>query len=477
MRIRKSTAKRLPTLFFVVAGVLVLGITGFMLSDAGKKFYEPQPGADSETPHYCDYGIYPRGECTNSTDCPSGRSCRVGPLNGAEVKYIKCVTYSTNQQQIMDCCKQGVSMNSEHTACVNPTSTPTPTKHYCDYGSNPKGTCSNTSCDIGGSGLDCRPEWVANALRRQCLSASSTDMIKDCCGAGATVKGSPGNFYCDATSTATPTPTKTNCTYGSYPLGTCSNSPCPSGRYCTSWHAVSNADPSAKKCKSVSSSTEQIMDCCPAGMVFSDANKTSCVSAPNPTSTSTPTSTATPNPTTTPPGTKFCTSYTTSYKNRTCINAICAKKLDCAQQDLAGDSYRYCIKRTTVEKVYSCCKAGVQIVNGSCAGPTDTVTPAPSDTVTSTPSDTDTPTPSDTATPPPSDTVTPPPSDTEPPPSGTVTPTPSVSSTPSITHTAAPTGFVEDILLYIGGALYAIGVFAFVAARYLGVARRKPVGK
>jgi hypothetical protein len=68
-------------------------------------------------------------------------------------------------------------------------------------------------------------------------------------------------------------------------------------------------------------------------------------------------------------------------------------------------------------------------------------------------------------TPPPTTTV-PPPTTTVPPPTTTVPPT--QTQTVTVTHTPSDTGFAEDILLYLGGILYAVGVIAFMGARVLG---------
>ena len=188
MRIRKSTAKRLPTMFFVVAGVLVLGITGFMLSDAGKKFYEPDsraadlectatqkiicsdvihvpfgwtvrckdglfyryccPSGFTNVGGYCKKvcypdGIYPANTCSNSK-CPSGRNCGYNTKNATTVNCFNATTSSGDV--IVSCCNPGVSISNN--ACVTPTPSPTPTKAPtdCPYGGlYLPGECTNVN--------------------------------------------------------------------------------------------------------------------------------------------------------------------------------------------------------------------------------------------------------------------------------------------------------------------------------------------
>lgn len=446
----KNRMKQLPTIIFAIAGLIVLGVTGFLLSDPGRKLWEPgseaagfcnnygtyssgtcnntscttalgtgnlgnkcasralsgtgyvtkcriigeqdqivdccrngAPSASGVCPGttptatptptrtptptptpssgYCSsYGNHAKNSCTNAT-CPSGRYCASKSLSGAS--NVKCVSRST-YDQIFDCCPSGQVINSAGTACViiGPTTpVPTPTKAYCnDYGSHPKNTCSNTSCANFGTGLDCRNEWVANAIGRKCLNASSTDVIKDCCAPGAVVKGTSGSFYCDATTnTVTPTPTATRT-----PTPTATRTPSPT--------ATRTPSPTATR-------------------------------TPTPTTsrTPTPTNTGSPTPTSTP--TVSSTGTTTPSITPQCTRVPLPSGCQYTSDDCTNTSY-------------------------TCNFP--------------------------------------------PPPTTTVPPTTTGTRTPSVTHTPSETGFADDVLLYIGGTLYAIGVFAFVGARYVNVARR-----
>lgn len=381
----KNTAnKNKLTVIVSVLGLVALGVVSFLLSDTSKKFYEP----NSEAVGYCTtYGTFPKYSCTN-LQCPTGRYCATKLLTGATATF--CLSRTATSDQMMSCCAAGYIINTAGSACVLPP-TPTPTQHFCDYGSNPKGTCSNTSCDIGGSGLDCRTEWVANALRRKCLSASTTDMIKDCCGASSSVKGSAGAYYCQANATPTPTPTKINCqTYGVWSLNACSNPTCSTAsiQRCVP-QLVSGA--SEVKCANRTDGVDEIRDCCAAGKILNSA-KTACVTV------ATTTVPATTVPATTVPVTS--------------------------------------IPPTTQPL---------------------TATPSVTTSITTTP-----PTGSVTGTATPTLTATP--TSTLPP-----TTSPTTNRTPSVTHTPSETGFSEDILIYLGGAFYVIGVLAFVFARYLGV--------
>lgn len=445
----KNRMKQLPTIIFAIAGLIVLGVTGFLLSDPGRRLWEPEseaagycssyasytagsctntscttalgtgnlgnkcaspnpksgtgvvtkckitgerdtivdccrygnpsssgvcpatttppptttvPPTATPTAFYCStYGNHTKNSCTNTT-CPSGRHCASKSLSGAS--NVKCVSRST-YDQIFDCCPSGQVINSAGTACVSTTPTtpiPTPTKAYCnEYGSHPKNTCSNTSCANFGTGLDCRNEWVANAIGRKCLNASSTDVIKDCCAPGAVVKGTSGSFYCDATTnTVTPTPTATRT-----PSPTATRTPSPT--------ATRTPSPTATR-------------------------------------TPTPTNTGSPTPTPTQTSTPTVSSTGTSTPSITpqCTRAPLPSGCQYTSDDCTNTSY-------------------------ACNFP--------------------------------------------PPPTSTVPPTTTGTRTPSVTHTPSETGFADNVLLYIGGTLYAIGVFAFVGARYVNVARRpKKIG-
>lgn len=502
--------KQVPSIIFAIAGLFLLSVTGFLLSDPGRKLWNPQPqaavpcgygtyssghcsnslcttalgttnlgnkcsggnpksgyhvtkcripgdhsesivdccttgnptgsscpGSTTTTPtptptptaHYCStYGTFPRNSCTN-LQCPTGRYCATRLLTGAVATF--CLSRTSTSDQMMSCCAAGYILNSAGTSCINgattptPSPTPSPTLRDCSWGSYPIGTCSNTSCGTN-MGYDCRGEQVYNALRRKCKNLTGTgssqkEEIVDCCGTNAHVAGSSGSYYCQANVTSSPTPNPTQCTYGTYEgVSMCTaNAACPSGRSCTSWGAVSNADSNAKKCRSVSGSTVQIMDCCPVGQTLNSA-KTACVSTTNPTST--PQLTGNP---TNPPISTISSTHT----------------------------------------------------------PSPTVTPTPSNP-TQSPTGTNTPTVSGTGSPTvPQTTTTGSPTGSGTP-TGTGTPTssippttyPSTPRTPSVTHTPGETGFAEDVLLYIGGALYIIGVLAFVGARYIGAGKsRLPV--
>ncbi|MCC7303812.1 hypothetical protein IT418_00110 [bacterium] len=54
----------------------------------------------------------------------------------------------------------------------------------------------------------------------------------------------------------------------------------------------------------------------------------------------------------------------------------------------------------------------------------------------------------------------------------TTPPTRTPTRTPSITHSPSETGFADDILLYIGGVLYVVGVIAFMGARIVMSAKK-----
>lgn len=442
---RTSRPKQLPTIIFVIAGLIVLGVTGFLLSDPGRRLWEPQSEAavpctygsyaagtcnntacttalgtgnlgnkcaspnpksgtgvvtkckiigERETIVDCcrygspsssgvcsgttptatptptrtptptatptafrctAYGTYTKNSCSNTNYCPSGRYCAARTLSGAS--STKCLSRTATSDQILDCCPSGQVINGAGTACViiGPTTpVPTPTKAYCnEYGSHPKNTCSNTSCSQFGTGLDCRNEWVGFAIGRKCLNESSTDVIKDCCAPGSVVRGSSGNYYCDATtSTVTPTATRT---------------PSPT--------ATSTPNPTASRTPSPTASR-----------------------TPSPTATGTPAPTGTVTSTATPSPTGTATPSITPQCTRAPLPSGCQYTSD---------------ECTNTE--YTCNQ-----------------TPTPSVTI----------------------------------------PPTTVARTPSVTHTPSETGFADNVLLYIGGALYTVGVFAFVGARYVNVARR-----
>jgi hypothetical protein len=92
----------------------------------------------------------------------------------------------------------------------------------------------------------------------RCLSRTSSDNIYDCCASGATIQ----NGACVLAGQCT--------TYGGNPLNSCSNSPCPSGRYCAA-NALTGAD--TKLCLN-RVGQDEILDCCPQGYIISN---NSCV--------------------------------------------------------------------------------------------------------------------------------------------------------------------------------------------------------
>lgn len=380
-------------MFFVVAGLLVLGVTSFMFSDAGRKFYEPEPQAieancQNYQVYYCGSGT--TLPCSQNKQCASTgtRLCRRSSLNGADPNYKLCAKpFGECGVEIIDCCPIGYSVSTDGKSCTSPTPTPTATQSQTPTPS----TCANK----------CVP--AANCIERA---------IGPC--------PSAGDVYCCKIASPTPTNTTTTTPTPTTPTGT------------------------------------------------------------NPPPTSTPTST--PKPTGI-----FCTDFKKDYPNRTCNNQICSGTPEtCARRLLTNAKQKYCIHRTSVERVYSCCRAGDIIVGDACVSATPTPTVTASQTPTMTASGTPTGTPTLTGTPTPSITPSITPSCTRPPlPSGChynsddCTDTtyscdvPTTSNTPSVTHTPSETGFADEPLLYIGVILYGIGVLSFVAARYYGVARRK----
>lgn len=177
---RESTSKWI-SLVFIVGGLAIISIIGILLSDPGKKIWQEKPDAAAYCADYssypsgtcsnatCSVGRYcsrnsvagatevkcvshavsgdfivdccPAGQvlnnsksacavttcsvykdyskyyCTN-TDCPTGRFCHVGPLQGAT--NVKCTSHTTTVDQIMDCCGPGKVLNATETACVDP---------------------------------------------------------------------------------------------------------------------------------------------------------------------------------------------------------------------------------------------------------------------------------------------------------------------------------------------------------------------
>ncbi len=369
---KKSLGKSgsLPTMFFVVAGLVVLGVTSFMLSQVGTDFYEPVSKAGGPCGQV--------GACTRSPITGGYSTC----YNGGDPPAAPQV----------NCCESGKVLNATY-QCVAPSP-------VCQYGT----TYSADTCisyKICGESVDkCRSERVQYAVTTLCRKKNTeagTEKIYDCCAQDGSVVGTTGNFSC---STSAPTATTP-------PAGT--------------------------------------------------------TQPPNPTSTST----STPKPTGI-----FCKDFSKDYPNRTCNNAICSGTKDtCARQLLTDAKQKYCIVRTSVERVYSCCAAGKKIVDGACVSSTPTPTPTltssgtptPSPTITTTVTDTPTNTPTITTGTPTVTTGTP----------TVTTGTPTTTKTPSATHSPSETGFADEPLLYIGAILYAVGVVSFVAARYYGATQRK----
>ena len=119
------------------------------------------------------------------------------------------------------------------------------------------------------------------------------------------------------TATPTPTPTLACVDYGTYtPSGICGTSRlCPMNRNCA-LNSLVDVDPSAVKCINHSYQADQIVDCCPFGMlIYMGACVTEIPTntpTPSPTNTPTSTPTSTPTQTTTPSPTVTITSTPTT---------------------------------------------------------------------------------------------------------------------------------------------------------------------
>lgn len=218
-----------------------------------------------------------------------------------------------------------------------------------------------------------------------------------------------------------------NCEYGSYPAGTCPNTVCPDARYCA-MNPVVGAD--SVKCLSISTS-DIIYDCCPAGKILNRA-ETLCV---------------------TPPVNNVCQTYGIHPEN-TCTNTRCPVGRHCSSNPVVGaDSVKCLSLPMTGDFIYDCCPAGM-ILNETrtqCVTPTATTTSTPSVTTTATTVGTPSGTGNVTFTASATAVLT------------TIPPVTTGSQT--ATHVPADTGFREDILLYLGGVLYGVGVLAFIYAR------------
>lgn len=145
-----------PTLFFVIAGLLVLGVTGFMLSDAGKQFYEPQSqAADSK----CDYGsnngpgsnngAYPLGYCPDPKCTYPIDKCRSNDMKNATQVHCVIQNPAQNAEKIFDCCAGTITGAQDTLACSSSASgTPTATNTGTPTATN-TGTPSVTNTPTG----------------------------------------------------------------------------------------------------------------------------------------------------------------------------------------------------------------------------------------------------------------------------------------------------------------------------------------
>jgi len=272
---------------------------------------------------YCSsYGNNPLNSCTN-TACPTGRSCAGTSLGGANV--TKCLARSS-YDVIADCCAAGSSIINGQ--CVAP--------GYCgNYGNNPLNMCTNTACP---SGRSCAGNSLGNANVTKCLArGGGYDVIADCCASGSNIV----NGQCVA-------PGQCN-SYGTFPLNSCTNSACPTGRNC-SGSSLGGANPA--KCVNRGGNNDTIVDCCPATYTISNGQ---CVA----------------------PG--QCNSYGTFPLN-SCTNSTCPSGRACAGNALTNAAVTKCVNRgANNDTIGDCCAAGATIQNGSCIGgttPTPTVLPS-----------------------------------------------------------------------------------------------------
>ena len=498
-------SKYIPTVIFVIGGVLVLAVTGYLLSNSSTKFYEPQPGASSTCYSYGNYsaGTCNNALCTTSVGSNLGNKCMSpNPKSGSGV-VTRC-RIQGEQDTITDCCLYGNPSSTgvcpaSGTPTLTPTLTSTPTASYCStYGNHTRLSCTNSPCP---SGRNCVGWAIAGASDTKCLSrVSSADQILDCCAAGIPLQGSTCVYNTPTPTpsrTATPTPTTTRvptppptttvppttvpatCNLGSHPKYSCGNPRCTTG---SSWYNCTDhamVDAVKYGCVFQDANYDYSVNCCAIGTTpkLHTDGKYYCV-LPTATPTATVTHTATPPLTTLPPTTVpttstptntpnptayFCTNYS-AYPNSTCTNQICSSTAACAQQSLQGANHVKCLKRTNYERVYDCCAEGQTISSGTCVSstPTPTGTDTPTPTLTTSPTNTQTPTPTVSTTGTPTGT-------------GTDTPMPTATGTPKVTHTPSETGFAEDALIYIGGSLYVIGVVFFIVSRQLNARKVEPL--
>lgn len=295
---------KMRKIVFAIIGIFALGITSTLLANPASRFWEPQSQAfATPTPStiLCtEYKNYPEGTCNNTT-CPTGRYCSQKVVAGSTEGDGKlCQQYRTDGDNIYDCCPAGMILNPARTTCIIPTAmpTPAPSKVFCDqYKNYPDGTCNNNICPSGRYCAQNTVNGAAGGDGRLCQqNRTDGDNILDCCPAGMVLNGT--KTACVA---PTPIPTKAYCDqYKNYPDGTCSNNYCPSDRYC-SQNTVSGVNDDGKRCQQNRTDGDNILDCCPAGMIL-NPSRNACIVASTTASPASPTTPlqSTPKPTTTP---------------------------------------------------------------------------------------------------------------------------------------------------------------------------------
>lgn len=201
VNMKKSYKKsnRVPTTFFVVAGLLVLGVTGFMLSDAGKKFYEPESRATEGCP--------PSSYNCSQNSFDSDYSC----FTSSQVAWFCCIP--PNQIEKLN----GVPYKCSSGETPTPTNTPPANLCSAPNTCEPAYLCGNpaTEGDCAAGFTCCRPTTptptdgggVCSDPLYQCISENTCDNDVITIGSTKGPSCGQGKSCCKPPGVGTPTPT------------------------------------------------------------------------------------------------------------------------------------------------------------------------------------------------------------------------------------------------------------------------------